>query len=60
VQALTQRLLGQQRLQLRQHLAVTAGLEVLVDRDLERGGAKLLQAPDHGRGERLLGHVGQR
>ena len=60
MQALAQRLPGQQRLELRQHLAVAPGLEVLVNRDLERGGAQLVQAPDLGRGERLLGHVAQR
>ena len=36
VQPLAQRLLRQQRLELRQHLAVAPGVEVLVDRHLER------------------------
>ena len=60
VQALAQRLLRQQRLQLGQHLAVAPGIEVLVDRDLERGRPQLLQAPDLRCGERLVGDVGQR
>ena len=60
VQALAQRLLRQQRLELRQHLAVAPGVEVLVDRDLERTRAQLLQAPDLRSGERLVGDVRQR
>ena len=59
VQALAQRLPAQQRLELRQHLAVAPGVEVLVDRDLERGGAQLFEAPDLRSGERLIGDVGQ-
>jgi hypothetical protein len=59
VQALAQRLLRQQRLELGQHLAVAAGVEILVDRDLERGRAQLVEAPDLRSGERFVGDVGQ-
>jgi hypothetical protein len=59
VQAFAQRLLRQQRLEFRQHLAVAPGVEVLVDRDLERGRAQFFEAPDLRSGERLIGDVGQ-
>ena len=59
VQALAQRLPREQGLELRQHLAVTPGVEVLVDRDLERSCAQLLEAPDLRSGEGLVGDVGQ-
>ena len=60
MQALAQRLLRQQRLELCQHLAVAPAVEVLVDPDLERRRAQLLQAPYLRSGERLLGDVGER
>ena len=59
VQALAQRLARQQRLQLRQHLTVAPAVEVLVDRDLQRGRAQLFQAPDLRSGKRLVGDVRQ-
>ena len=59
VQALAQRLLCQQGLDLRQHLAVAPGVEVVVDRDLGRGRAQILQTPDLRGGERLIGDIVQ-
>jgi hypothetical protein len=41
VQALAQRLLSQQGVDLRQHLAVAAGVEVVIERDFGRGRACL-------------------
>jgi hypothetical protein len=38
---------------------VAPGVEVLVDRDLERGRAQFFEAPDLRSGERLIGDVGQ-
>ena len=55
-----QRMLGDERLELADQLAVRAGGEVGVDRPLERGQPQLLQPPDLGRGERLVRDVGQR
>ena len=60
VQPLAQRLLGHQRLELADHLAVPPGRQVTVDGQLDRGQAQLLQAADLRGGERLVGDVGQR
>ena len=60
VQPLAERVLGDERLELADELAMRAGGELGVDRLLERGQPQLLQPPDLGRGERLVGHVGQR
>jgi hypothetical protein len=60
VQALPQRVLGHQRVELAGDLAVPAGGEVAIDRQLERGDAKLVQAADLGRGERLVRDIGER
>ena len=60
VQALTQRLAGDQRLELADELAVPSVGQIEVDRRFGGGEPQLLEAPDHGRGERLVGDVGQR
>jgi hypothetical protein len=53
VKALSQRLLGDQRLELGRDLGVAPGGEVGVDRELVRLQVKLLQTPDLGQGEGL-------
>ena len=58
--ALAQRVLGQQRLDLADDLVVAAGGEVGVDRELGGGQAQLVQAADLGGRERLVGDVGER
>ena len=58
VQALPQRVLGDQPLQLSEDLAARG--HVGVDRELGRPQAQLVQAPDLGRRERLGRDVGQR
>ena len=60
VQALAQRVLGDERVELADHLGVPAGREVGVDRHLGRAQAQLLEPADLGRGERLVGEVGER
>ena len=60
VQALAQRLLGDERLELADDLGVAARLEVLVDRQLERREPQLLEPADLERGERLAGDVVER
>jgi hypothetical protein len=60
VQLLAQRLLCNQRFELADDLAMAAGGEVALDRQLERGEPQLLEPTDLGRGERLTGHVIQR
>ena len=60
VQALPQRVLGHQRVELADDLAVPAGGQVTVDRQLERRDAKLVQTADLGRRERLVRHIRQR
>ena len=60
VQPLAQGLARQQRLDLDQHLGVTAGREVVVDGQLGRAHAQLLEAPDGGARERFFRDVGQR
>ena len=52
-----QRMLGHQRLELGDELAVPALGQVGVDGLLERVEPELLEAPDLGRGERLVGDV---
>ena len=59
VELLAQRLLGDQRLELGDHLAVAPGREVIVDRELDRVEPSLLQAACLGHREGL-DHVGQR
>ena len=60
VQALPQRVLGHQRVELADDLAVPAGGQVTVDRQLERRDTKLVQTADLGRRERLVRHIRQR
>ena len=59
-QALAQRMLGDERLELAHELAMAAIREVRINRVLERAQPQLLQPPDRRRGERLVGDVGQR
>ena len=60
VQVLSQRLLGDQRLEPGDRLGVAPGGELGVDRQLDRPQVKLLEAADLGSGERLGGDVGER
>ena len=60
VQPLAQRLGGDERLELADHLAVPALVEVVLDRELERRQPQLLQPPDLGARERLVGDVVER
>ena len=60
VQALAQRLLGDQRLESGDHLVVAPGGELGVERELERLQMKFLEPPDLGRREWLRGDVGER
>ena len=60
VQALAQRVVGQQRLDLGDDLLVAAGGQVGVDRELRGGQAQLLDPADLRERERLVGDVGQR
>jgi hypothetical protein len=57
VQPLAQRVLGHERLELGGDLAVPAGRQVAIDRQLERRDAKPLETPDLGRSERLVRHI---
>ena len=57
VEVLAQRLVSQQRLDLVDHLGVAAGREILLERQLGRGEAELLQAADLQAGERLSGDI---
>src|SRR5262249_34454638 len=59
-QALAQRMLGHQRLELSDELDVVATLEVAVDPLLQAAQAQLLQARDLRLGEPLLGKIGER
>jgi hypothetical protein len=59
-QALSQRLAGDQRLELADELAMPSVREIQVDHRFGGGEPQLLQAPDLGRGERLVRDVGQR
>ena len=59
-QALPQRMLGDERLELADELGVTAERQVGVDPLLERRQPQLLQPRDLGLGERLVGEVGER
>ena len=59
-QALPQRVLRDQRLELADELSAAAELEVGVDPLLERLQAQLLEPADLGLGERLEGEVGER
>ena len=60
VQALAQRVLGQQRVNLTEDLLVAAGGQVGIDGQLGGRQPQLLQPPDLGARERLRGDVGQR
>ena len=60
MQALAQRMLGDERLELAHQLAMTPVRELRVDRLRERSQPQLLQATDLRRRERLVGNVGQR
>ena len=60
VQALTQRLAGDQRLELADELAMPSVGQIQVDHRFGGSEPELLQAPDRGRGERLVRDVGQR
>jgi hypothetical protein len=60
VQALAQRVLVDQRIELGDDFAVTAGGKVFLDRQLGGARAELLQAPDLGRCERLVSDIGER
>ena len=60
MQALAERVLGDERLELADELAVRAGGELGLDRAFERAQPLLLEPPDRGRGERLVGDVGER
>src|SRR5919201_335613 len=59
-QALTQRMQGDQRLELRDEVGVTAERQIGVDPPLQGGGALLLEPGDLGLREALVGDVGQR
>src|SRR5439155_19913227 len=60
VQALAQRLLLDECVQLADQLAVAPGREVLLDRQFQRGQAQRLQPADLGSGERLAGELLER
>ena len=60
MQALSQRLLGDQRLEPGDRLGVAPGGEIGVDRQLDRAQVELLEAADLGSGEGLGGDVGER
>ena len=60
VQPLAQRLGGNKRLELSEHLAVSALRQVVLDRKLDRGQPQLLEPADLRARERLLRHVIQR
>ena len=60
VQRLAQRLLEDQSLELADALAVAAGGQVMVDRELDRRQPQLLEPADLGGGERLAGDVVER
>ena len=60
VQPLTQWLLGNQRLELADHLAVPTRGEVALDRQLDRRQPQLLESADLRGRERLVGQVRQR
>ena len=59
-QALSQRVLARQRLQLADELVVAADREIGVDPVLERGQPQLAEPRDLALDERLVGQVGQR
>jgi hypothetical protein len=60
VQPLAQRVLGNERVEPAVHLTVAARLEIALERELERGEAKLLEPPCLGHRERLVHEVGER
>ena len=60
VEALVERVLGEQRLERADHLGVSPRRELGVDRELDRAQVKLLEAADLGARERLVGDVGER
>ena len=59
MQALAQRLLDDERVELADHLGVATGGEISVDRQLGRSQPQLLEAADLRRRERLVGEVGE-
>ena len=60
MQVLAQRMLGDQRVELADHLGVPAGREVGVDRHLRRAQPQIVEAADLGGRERLVGDVRER
>ena len=60
MQALAQRVLGDDRVDLPGDLQMVPRGQVRVERELDGLDAQLLEAPDLRRGERRVGHVGQR
>src|SRR5438067_373818 len=59
-EALAEGILCDQQLELTNELGARAESQLRVHQVLKRGGTQLLQAPDHGRGERLEGKVRKR
>src|SRR5439155_16619607 len=59
-EALAEGILCDQQLELTNELGPRAESQLRVHQVLKRGGTQLLQAPDHGRGERLEGKVRKR
>ena len=60
MEPLVERMLGDQRLEASDQVAVMSGGELGVDRQLERAEAQLLERPDRRCGEGLVGDVGER
>ena len=60
MEALAQRVVSEQRLELGERPTVVAVPQVALDCGLESPHPKLVEAPDLGRGERLVGYVGER
>jgi hypothetical protein len=60
VQALTQRMLGHEPIELTDQLRMPAGRQVGVDRHLRRPQPQFVQPSDLRRGERLVDQVGER
>ena len=60
MEALAERLGGDERLELGDHLAVPALVEVVLDRELERRQPQLIEPADLGVRERLVGKIVER
>jgi hypothetical protein len=60
VEALVQRMLGEQDAEIADHVAMVPDSELGVDRELDRAQPKLLEPPNLRGRERLLGDVGER